>query len=298
MRIDRTLTKDYVDFIDEPRFAALIAAGPVDPAAVRDVIAKSLAKSPLTPEETAVLLRAEDQELVEEIFAAARRLKRDVYGHRIVLFAPLYVGSRCVNECRYCAFRADNPEAVRRTLDPDEVAAQVRALENQGHKRLILVFGEHPRYDADFIADTVRRVYAVRSGRGEIRRVNVNAAPLDHAGFAAVHAAGIGTYQVFQETYHRATYAHYHPAHTFKGDYDFRLDSLNRAFEAGCDDMGIGALFGLADWRFDVLGLVAHARHLQARYGVGPIMQAEHSPTCRPVTVMPAAAANSLICWM
>lgn len=270
MKPERTLTKDFVDFIDAPRFEALIAAGPVDAAAVRDVIAKSLTKTPLTLEETALLLRADAPELVEELFAAARQLKRDVYGNRIVLFAPLYVGSRCVNECRYCAFRADNPEAVRRTLDPAELAAQVRALEDQGHKRLILVFGEHPRYDAEFIADSVRRVYAVHSGNGEIRRVNVNAAPLDHAGFRTVHEAGIGTYQVFQETYHRGAYAHYHPAHTFKGDYDFRLDSLSRAFEAGCDDMGIGALFGLADWRFDVLGLVAHSRHLHARYGVGP----------------------------
>jgi 2-iminoacetate synthase len=289
MKPERSLTKDFVDFIDAPRFEALIGAGPADPAAVREVIAKSLTKTPLTLEETALLIRADAPELVEELYAAARQLKRDVYGNRIVLFAPLYVGSRCVNECRYCAFRADNPEAVRRTLDPAELAAQVRALEDQGHKRLILVFGEHPRYDAEFIAESVRRVYAVRSGNGEIRRVNVNAAPLDHAGFRTVHAAGIGTYQVFQETYHRGAYAHYHPAHTFKGDYEFRLDSLSRAFEAGCDDMGIGALFGLADWRFDVLGLVAHSRHLHARYGVGP--HTLSFPRLRPASGVDLAGA-------
>jgi len=269
-RTDRSLSRDYVDFVDEAAFRRLIGGEAPDPARVRDVLAKSLAKEPLEPAETAVLLRAGAPELVEEIYDAARRLKREVYGRRIVLFAPLYIGNLCVNDCGYCAFRASNPDSVRRTLSPAEVEAQVAALERSGHKRLILVFGEHPRYTPEFIADTVRRVAAVRTGHGEIRRVNINAAPLDVAGFRTVHEAGIGTYQVFQETYHRATYARYHPARTFKGDYDFRLDSPNRAFAAGCDDFGIGALFGLADWRFDVLGLVAHARHLQERHGVGP----------------------------
>ncbi len=266
----RALSAGFADFVDEAGFRRLIGAGAPEAARVRDVLARSLAKEPLAPDEAAVLLRAEAPELVEEIFDAARRLKRDVYGRRIVLFAPLYIGNLCVNDCGYCAFRASNPDSVRRTLSPVEVEAQVAALERSGHKRLILVFGEHPRYTPEFIADTVRRVAAVRTGHGEIRRVNINAAPLDVAGFRTVHEAGIGTYQVFQETYHRATYARYHPARTFKGDYDFRLDSPNRAFEAGCDDFGIGALFGLTDWRFDVLGLVAHARHLRERYGVGP----------------------------
>ncbi|MDO9172381.1 MAG: [FeFe] hydrogenase H-cluster radical SAM maturase HydG, partial [bacterium] len=266
----RALSAGFADFVDEAGFRRLIGAGAPDAARVRDVLARSLAKEPLAPDEAAVLLRAEAPELVEEIFDAARRLKRDVYGRRIVLFAPLYIGNLCVNDCGYCAFRASNPDSVRRTLSPVEVEAQVAALERSGHKRLILVFGEHPRYTPEFIADTVRRVAAVRTGHGEIRRVNINAAPLDVAGFRTVHEAGIGTYQVFQETYHRETYARYHPARTFKGDYDFRLDSPNRAFEAGCDDFGIGALFGLTDWRFDVLGLVAHARHLRERYGVGP----------------------------
>jgi 2-iminoacetate synthase len=155
-------------------------------------------------------------------------------------------------------------------LDKIELSHQVEALESKGHKRLILVFGEHPRYDAEYIADCVRRVYATRAGNGEIRRVNVNAAPLDVAGYRTVKAAGIGTYQIFQETYHHATYARLHPAGTRKADYRYRLDGLSRALAGGCDDVGIGALFGLADWRFEVLGLVSHARFLQARHGVGP----------------------------
>ncbi|HLA84350.1 MAG TPA: [FeFe] hydrogenase H-cluster radical SAM maturase HydG [Thermoguttaceae bacterium] len=256
------------DFIDEARMETLLARRP-DAAEVRAVLAKSMAKAPLSIEETAVLLCAEGPER-EAILDAAGHLKREVYGNRIVLFAPLYVGSDCTNDCLYCAFRRSNCEVVRRTLDADTLVEQVEAVENQGHKRCILVFGEHPRYDAPFIADCVRRVYEVRSGRGAIRRVNLNAAPFDRAGFAEVKAAGIGTYQIFQETYHHDTYAKVHPAGTRKSDYHWRLDGPARAIEAGCDDVGIGALFGLYDWRFETLGLVAHANHLRDHYGVGP----------------------------
>ena len=266
----KTLSPGAVDFIDDGRLQGLLDAPRPDAARVRDVIARSLAKQALSVEETAVLLRADQPELTEEVFDAARRLKRDVYGNRIVLFAPLYIGNLCVNDCQYCGFRRTNPDAVRRTLDTAEVRRQVTALEECGHKRLILVFGEHPRYDAEFIAATVRTVYGVRVGHGEIRRVNINAAPLDVPGYKTVKDAGIGTYQVFQETYHHATYGLYHPSDTRKGDYLYRLDALSRAQEGGIDDVGIGALFGLYDWRFEVLGLVAHALHLQARYSVGP----------------------------
>ena len=265
----RTLSTSGYHFIDEDHFERLLLGQP-DSGAVRDVIAKSLAKVPLEPEETAVLLRADDPELVEEIFDAARQLKRDVYGNRIVLFAPLYVGSYCRNDCLYCAFRSSNKDVVRHTLSPEELTSQVETLERHGHKRLILVFGEHPAYSPEFIADCVRRVYATRVGHGEIRRVNINAAPLDHAGYQVVKEAGIGTYQVFQETYHRATYATMHAPESSKGDYLWRLDSPARAIESQCDDVGIGVLFGLFDWRFEILSLVAHSRHLQKHYGVGP----------------------------
>jgi 2-iminoacetate synthase len=263
------LSEGACDFIDESGFGNLLDR-PTDAGAVRDVIAKSLAKEPLTEAETAVLLNATSPELVEEIFAAARQLKCDVYGNRIVLFAPLYIGNNCVNDCAYCGFRAGNPAAIRRTLDVAEIQAQVTALEQKGHKRLILVFGEHPGYTPEFIANAVRTVYAVKEGQGEIRRVNINAAPLDHEGFRTVKEAGIGTYQVFQETYHHATYAAVHPPGTRKSDYLWRLDALDRAYESGCDDVGIGALFGLYDWRFEVLGLVSHARHLMAKFDCGP----------------------------
>ncbi len=263
------LSSTAVDFIDEPALEALLQRT-ASSEEVRDVIAKSLSKEPLSVGETATLLAADDPELVEQIFHAARQLKRDVYGNRIVLFAPLYLGNECTNDCQYCAFRRSNRAVVRRTLDEGEIEAQVRALLARGHKRLILVFGEHPTYDAEYIAQCVRAVYSVREANAEIRRVNVNAAPMDHEGFAAIKAAGIGTYQIFQETYHHATYAKVHPKTTRKGDYLWRLDALSRAFEAGQDDVGLGALFGLYDWRFEVLGLVSHALHLQKHYGVGP----------------------------
>jgi len=258
-----------MDFIDESLLEGLLARQ-ADAAQVRDMIAKSLSKEALSVEETAVLLAAEDPDLIEEIFEAARQLKRDVYGNRIVLFAPLYVGNECTNDCVYCAFRRSNKEAIRRTLAPEELRSQVEALLRAGHKRLILVFGEHPRYSPEFIAECVRQVYAIRLGHGNIRRVNINAAPLSRDGYATVKAAGIGTYQIFQETYHLEIFARMHPRNTRKGNYLWRLDGVSRAMEAGLDDVGIGALFGLYDWRFEVLGLVSHALHLQKHYHVGP----------------------------
>lgn len=268
--MSRKLSATATDFIDDAQLTALLERPRPDSRRVRDLVAKSLDKQALAVEETADLLLADDPELVEEIFAAARTLKETVYGNRIVLFAPLYIGSECINDCAYCGFRRSNPDAVRRTLDLDEIRRQVTALEEKGQKRLILVFGEHPKYNAEFIAEAVRTVYDVKVGHGEIRRVNINAAPFDKEGYEIVKEAGIGTYQVFQETYHHPTYAQVHPRLTAKGDYLWRLDALSRAMEAGLDDVGIGALFGLYDWRFEVLGLVRHALFLQEFYGVGP----------------------------
>lgn len=264
------LSDHAVDFIDEDFINGLLAGKRPDASRVREIIAKSLAKEALSVQETAALILADTPELNEEIFETARLLKKNVYGNRIVLFAPLYIGNKCVNDCSYCAFKRSNTLAIRRTLNQEEIRQQVEALENKGHKRLILVFGEHRAYDAEFIAKSVRTVYETKVGHGEIRRVNINAAPLDHEGYATVKAAGIGTYQIFHETYHHDTYARIHPADTRKGNYLYRLDGLSRAFEAGCDDVGLGVLFGLHDWRFEVMSLVTHALHLQERYNVGP----------------------------
>ena len=236
---------------------------------VKQVIEKSLNKHRLSLEETAVLINANDPELVEMIKQGARTIKERVYGNRIVLFAPLYIGNYCTNDCAYCGYKVTNKHVKRMTLSDEEIIRQVEALEDNGHKRLILVYGEHPKYSPSFIAHTVREVYKVKKGNGEIRRVNINAAPLDIEGYRTVKEAGIGTYQVFQETYDPKTYDIVH-RYGKKKDYNWRLTALDRAQEAGIDDVGIGALFGLYDWRFEVLGLIRHVNHFEAVYNVGP----------------------------
>jgi 2-iminoacetate synthase len=236
---------------------------------VRAIIRRSLDKNRLTLQETAVLLKTTDPELIDEIKEGARTLKENVYGNRIVLFAPLYVGNLCVNNCEYCGFRTSNKDQKRMTLTEEELVHEVEMLEDNGQKRLILVFGEHPKYNPDYIADTVRSVYKVKKGNGEIRRVNINAAPLDIEGFRIVKESGIGTYQVFQETYHREAYEKYHTG-GMKRNYDYRLTALDRAQEGGIDDVGIGALFGLYDWQFEVMALLRHVNHFEAVYHVGP----------------------------
>ncbi|MBW6502430.1 MAG: [FeFe] hydrogenase H-cluster radical SAM maturase HydG [Bacteroidales bacterium] len=256
-------------FIDPDEIWNFIHNTSPDKIRVREVISKSLGKNRLTMEETAVLVNAVGTDLVDEIRQGARELKEKVYGNRIVLFAPLYIGNRCTNNCQYCGFRVSNREAVRKTLSDEEIISEVEALEDNGQKRLILVYGEHPDYSAEYIAHTVKLVYGIKKGHGEIRRVNINAAPFDIEGFRTVGESGIGTYQIFQETYHPEAYKWYHPSGR-KKDYEWRLTALDRAQEAGIDDVGIGALFGLYDWRFEVLGLLRHTNHLEACYNIGP----------------------------
>lgn len=256
-------------FIDAEEIWKFIRNADVEKQRVRDIIQKSLDKNRLTLDETATLVQATDPELIHEIKEGAHQLKQKIYGERIVLFAPLYVGNLCINNCAYCGFRTGNTQQKRNTLTLDDLIQEVVSLEDAGQKRLILVYGEHPRYNAEFIAETVRTVYSVKSKNGEIRRVNINAAPLDIDGFRTVKEAKIGTYQIFQETYHPDTYAKVHLGGR-KRDFNWRLTSLDRAQEAGIDDVGIGALIGLYDWRYEVLGLIRHVNHLEAIYNVGP----------------------------
>jgi len=265
-RIADERMKPFIDAAEIEEF--LLHARP-DKSTVRNIIARSLGKHRLSLSETAMLLNASDPDMVQEIKEGANMLKRAVYGNRIVLFAPLYIGNKCINNCQYCGFRASNKEAVRASLNTLQIISEVEALEDLGQKRLILVFGEHPDYSPQYMADAIRTVYSVKKGNGEIRRVNINAAPLEIEGFRTVKEAGIGTYQIFQETYHPEAYKLYHPSGR-KKDYDYRLTALDRAQEAGLDDVGIGALFGLYDWRFEVMALIRHTNHLEACYNVGP----------------------------
>ncbi len=278
--IDSVIKQDEIDryledgkcFIDEAAiWRYLEENSKPDDARIRDIIAKSRALQRLEPDETAALLHCTNDDLWEEIYAAGLEIKQEVYGRRIVFFAPLYVANLCVNNCAYCGFRRDNKAQERKCLGHDELRDEIRALVSAGHKRLIMVYGEHPKTGADFIADSIRIAYETKVDNGEIRRANVNAAPMCIEDLRKLHEVGIGTYQVFQETYHRPTYEKLHPRGTIKGNYLWRLYALHRAQEAGVDDVAIGALFGLYDHRFEVMGLLMHAIDLEKRFdGVGP----------------------------
>jgi len=259
------------NFIDESLIQDTIAAtAQTDPALVREILAKAAEARGLTLEETAILLQVEDPELTGELFDTARKVKQAIYGNRLVLFAPLYVTNECGNRCAYCGFKDTNLDLVRRTLSEEEIRREVSVLEDMGHKRLVLVYGEHPRFGAEWIAGTVRTVYETISAKsGEIRRANINCAPLDVEGFRRLHEVGIGTYQCFQETYHQDTYAALHPT-GHKKHFLWRLYAMHRAMEAGIDDVGMGPLLGLHDFRFEILALLTHAAELEKRYGVGP----------------------------
>jgi 2-iminoacetate synthase len=237
---------------------------------VREILARARLARGLEADEVATLCALSDPELLGELFAAAREVKDVIYGPRLVLFAPLYVSNLCRNECAYCAFRARNQALQRRALTQAEIAEETRLLVTQGHKRVLLVAGEsYPEEGFDYILRSIDTVYASRAGRGEVRRINVNVAPLGVDEFRRLKERGIGTYQIFQETYHRETYARVHLGGQ-KRDFDWRLAAMDRAMQAGIDDVGIGVLFGLFDWRFELLAMLQHIRHLEARFGVGP----------------------------
>jgi 2-iminoacetate synthase len=258
-------------FINENAIAeTLNRARRADASAVREVLAKAVSLGGLNAEDVAVLMEVTDPVLQEEIFAAARRVKDEIYGNRLVLFAPLYISNLCKNECLYCAFREGNRALKRRVLTQEEIASEVRVLIRQGHKRLLLVAGEsYPREGFRYVLRAIETIYQTKLGRGEIRRVNVNIAPLTVEEFKLLKEAHIGTYQLFQETYHRGTYAAVHTGGV-KADYDWRLLAPDRAMHAGIDDLGIGVLFGLYDWKFEMLAMQQHIQHLEETFGVGP----------------------------
>ena len=250
--------------------ATLDVARRCDAGRARDVLAKARQMAGLEAADMAVLMEIQDAAVLEEMFAAARHVKDEIYGNRLVLFAPLYISNLCKNECSYCAFRAGNTELKRRVLTQAEIADEVKVLIEQGHKRLLLVSGEsYPVDGFHYVLKSIATIYQTKSGRGEIRRVNVNIAPLKVEQFKQLKAAGIGTYQLFQETYHRDTYARIHTGGA-KKNFDWRVTVMDRAMEAGIDDVGIGVLFGLYDWKFEMLAMQQHIRHLEERFGVGP----------------------------
>jgi 2-iminoacetate synthase len=242
-----------------------------DAAEVREILARARELRGLPYRDSVTLLQTTEPQLVEEIFETARFVKDEIYGRRVVLFAPLYISNLCRNDCTYCAFRISNRGVARRALEQHEIRREVETLIDEGHKRLLLVSGEaYPeREGLRYILKSLDTVYSVRRPKGNIRRVNVNIAPLSVKDFKELKSHQIGTYQMFQETYHEPTYRACHPRGP-KSSYDDRLETIGRAFEAGIDDVGVGVLFGLYDWRFEVLALLMHIHELESRYGIGP----------------------------
>ena len=265
------------DFIDEKQIRNDLRLNKdPDKQRIRDIMKKSLEIKRLSPAETAALINVKDEELWEEMYETALKVKKKVYDNRIVFFAPLYLSNLCVNNCSYCGFRTENSEESRRILSSEEIRKETSVVVSEGHKRMIAVWGEHPKSDIDYMVDSMKTIYDVKekaphgSGYGSIRRININAAPMKTADLRKLWEVGVGTYQVFQETYHKPTYRNVHPPQTIKGNYRWRLYALHRAMDAGIDDVATGALFGLYDWNFEVMGLLYHAIDLERQFGIGP----------------------------
>ena len=235
---------------------------------IKEVLNRAKNREGLDYKDIAILLQTEDEKDLKEIYSLAGEIKKDIYGKRVVVFAPLYVSDYCVNNCVYCGYKRDN-KFNRRRLTMDEVAQEVKILEQMGHKRLALELGEDPvNAPIDYVLECLDTIYKTQNNNGEIRRVNVNIAATTVENYKLLKEKGIGTYILFQETYHKPTYDKMHPK-SLKGDYNYHLTAFDRAMEAGIDDVGAGVLFGLADPRFEVLGLMMHNAHLEEKFGVG-----------------------------
>ena len=258
-------------FINEAEIARILEQSQKpDPHKVSEVLNRAKEMKGLDLDDVAILTNISDPLQLFELFETANHVKENIYGKRLVIFAPLYISNMCANECTYCAFRAKNKAIVRRALSQDEIRHETEMLIKQGHKRVLLVAGEsYPKQGFQYVIDSIATVYDATVDKGEIRRVNVNVAPLELEEFKLLKEAKIGTYQLFQETYHHGTYQNVHLGGK-KRDYDYRVTALHRAMEAGIDDVGIGVLFGLFNFRFELLAMMQHIRELETVFGVGP----------------------------
>lgn len=257
-------------FIDRDELYSLIEEKAPSESELNAILNKALKFKGLDRREVASLLRVSDPAQIQEIMEAARTVKEHIYGRRLVFFAPVYTGNVCVNNCVYCAFRRDNTSLKRTVLSMPQIEAEVASLLKDGHKRILLICGESDRNDTDYMCEAIRTTYAVREGKNYVRRINLELAPLPVEDFRKLKQEKIGTYVCFQETYDPVLYKKYHPAGTPKADYDYRITVFDRAMEGGIDDVGLGVLFGLADYRFEILALMEHAHHLEKVFGCGP----------------------------
>lgn len=237
---------------------------------VNEILEKAALCKGLSHREAALLLECDDAETNERVFALAREIKQKFYGNRIVMFAPLYLSNYCVNGCVYCPYHAKNKTIMRRKLTQEEIRREVIALQDMGHKRLAIEAGEDPKNNPlEYILESINTIYSIHHKNGAIRRVNVNIAATTVENYKRLHDAGIGTYILFQETYHKENYEKLHPRGP-KSDYRWHTEAMDRAMQGGIDDVGIGVLFGLNTYRYDFVGLLMHAEHLEAVFGVGP----------------------------
>jgi len=263
-------SKKFKNFIDREKLYGLIEGAAPTEAELKQILNKALELKGLGLEDVAALLRVKDHDQIYEIMETAKKVKQDIYGKRLVLFAPVYTGNKCINNCVYCSFRRDNHLIKRKILNMDEIATEVKTLLRDGHKRILLICGETPANDINYICEAIRTTYAVRENGQYVRRINVELAPMSVEDFRRLKAEKIGTYVCFQETYDPILYKEYHPAGSPKADYENRLLVMDRAMEGGIDDVGLGVLFGLADYRFEILALMEHAHHLEEAFGCGP----------------------------
>ena len=237
---------------------------------IEQLIEKAALCKGLTHREAAILLECNQPDLIERIFHLAKEIKQKFYGNRIVMFAPLYLSNYCVNGCVYCPYHAKNKTIARKKLTQEEIRREVIALQDMGHKRLALEAGEHPSLNPiEYILESIQTIYSIKHKNGAIRRVNVNIAATTVENYRKLKEAGIGTYILFQETYHKKSYEELHPKGP-KHNYAYHTEAMDRAMEGGIDDVGLGVLFGLELYRYEFAGLLMHAEHLEAVHGVGP----------------------------
>ena len=239
-------------------------------ALIDSLIEKAKKRKGLSHREASVLLACSDEEKNQEIFKLAEQIKKDFYGNRIVMFAPLYLSNYCINGCTYCPYHLKNKHIARKKLTQEEIRQEVIALQDMGHKRLALEAGEDPVHNTmDYYLDSINTIYSIKHKNGAIRRVNINIAATTVDDYCLLKEAGIGTYILFQETYHKESYLELHPTGP-KHDYNYHTEAMDRAMEGGIDDVGLGVLFGLDKYRYEFAGLLMHAEHLEAAFGVGP----------------------------
>lgn len=265
-----THADEFIDHAEVLETLAEAARESHNPQRVTAILDKAALCKGLSHREAATLLECDDPDLEQRLYALAGEIKQRFYGNRIVLFAPLYLSNYCINGCVYCPYHAKNRSIPRKKLSQEEIAEEVRALIRIGHKRLAVEAGEDPRHNPlEYILDSIRTIYSVREGGNSIRRVNVNIAATDVESYRKLKQAGIGTYILFQETYNRQQYEALHPTGP-KSNYEWHTEAMDRAQEGGCDDVGVGVLFGLGGYRYELTALLMHAEHLEARFGVGP----------------------------